>query len=209
VDTDQFHPARDRARWRSRLGIRDGTALILHVGRLAPEKNLDVLVAAWSLARATLGAQARFVIAGEGPLEAGLGERLPWAARLGFLERDDLADLYAAADVCVLPSATETCGLVALEAMATGLAVIAADAGGFRESIRHGQTGLLAPAADARAFAAHVVTLVLEHDRRRTVGIAARDFALTRTETAEDDILLSQYRLLIGSPAAGARACAA
>jgi glycosyltransferase involved in cell wall biosynthesis len=179
------------------------------VGRLAPEKNLDVLIDAWSLAHATLGAQARFVIAGEGPLEARLEACLPWVTRLGFLDRDDLADLYAAADVCVLPSATETCGLVALEAMATGLAVIAADAGGFRESIRHGQTGLLAPAADARACAAHLVTLVLEHDRRRVLGAAARDFARTRTETAEDDVLLAQYRLLIGSPVAGAHACAA
>src|SRR5439155_21760323 len=52
-----------------------------------------------------------------------------------FLDRDKLADVYASADICVLPSRTETCGLVALEAMASGLAVVAADAGGFRESI--------------------------------------------------------------------------
>ena len=156
VDTEWFHPERDRSLWRRRLGVRDGTALVLHVGRLAAEKNLEVLADAWSLAHATLGAQARFVIAGEGPLEARLESRLPWATRMGFLDREDLADLYAAADVCVLPSATETCGLVALEAMATGLPVIAADAGGFRESIRHGHNGILVPATDARAFAGHV-----------------------------------------------------
>jgi glycosyltransferase involved in cell wall biosynthesis len=209
VDTEQFHPERDRVRWRRRLRIRDGTVLVLHVGRLAPEKNLDVLIDAWSLAHATLGAQARFVIAGEGPLEARLEACLPWVTRLGFLDRDDLADLYAAADVCVLPSATETCGLVALEAMATGLAVIAADAGGFRESIHHDRTGLLAPATDARAFAAGLVTLALDRDRRLVLGAAARDFALTRAQTVEDDVLLAQYGLLIAPPAGGAHACAA
>jgi glycosyltransferase involved in cell wall biosynthesis len=209
VDTEQFSPERDRFRWRRRLGIRDGTALVLHVGRLAPEKNLDVLADAWSLAHAALGNQARFVVAGEGPLEGRLETRMPWASRIGFLDRDDLADLYAAADLCVLPSATETCGLVALEAMATGLPVIAADAGGFRESIRSDRTGVLVPATDARAFAATVVTLVLERDRRRALGAAAREFALTRPQTAEDDILLAHYRLLIKPSTVAERACAA
>jgi phosphatidylinositol alpha 1,6-mannosyltransferase len=209
VDTERFTPDRDRARWRRRLGVRDGTALVLHVGRLAPEKNLDVLADAWTLARETLGAQARFVIAGEGPLELRLESRMPWATRIGFLDRDDLADLYAAADLCVLPSATETCGLVALEAMATGLPVIAADAGGFRESIVNERTGFLVSPDDARAFAATVVRLVLERERRRALGAAAREFALSRTEPAEDDILLAQYRLFARPAAGGERACAA
>jgi glycosyltransferase involved in cell wall biosynthesis len=209
VDTDQFSPERDRCRWRRRLDIRDGTALVLHVGRLAAEKNLDVLAEAWSVAHEALGSRARFVIAGEGPQESRLEARMPWAARIGFLDRDDLADLYAAADLCVLPSATETCGLVALEAMATGLPVIAADAGGFRESIRNGRTGVLVPATDARAFAGAVATLVLDRDRRRALGAAAREFALSRTQTAEDDILLAQYRLLTRPPAIEERACAA
>ena len=128
---------------------------------------------------------------------------------MGFLDREDLADLYAAADVCVLPSATETCGLVALEAMATGLPVIAADAGGFRESIRDGHNGILVPATDARAFAGHVVTLVLERDRRRALGAAARQFALSCGQTAEDDVLVAQYRLLARPSATPERACAA
>jgi phosphatidylinositol alpha 1,6-mannosyltransferase len=209
VDTERFTPDRDRARRRRRLGVRDGTALVLHVGRLAPEKNLDVLADAWTLARETLGAQARFVIAGEGPLELRLESRMPWATRIGFLDRDDLADLYAAADLCVLPSATETCGLVALEAMATGLPVIAADAGGFRESIVNERTGFLVSPDDARAFAATVVRLVLERERRRALGAAAREFALSRTEPAEDDILLAQYRLFARPAAGGERACAA
>jgi glycosyltransferase involved in cell wall biosynthesis len=209
VDTDHFSPERDRGTWRRRLGVRPGAALVLHVGRLAPEKNLDVLCDAWTIARASLGSRAMFVVAGDGPVRERLDERIPWAGRIGFIDREDLADLYTASDVCVLPSATETCGLVALEAMASGVPVVAADAGGFRESIRHGSTGLLAPPTDAAAFAAHIVRLVMERERRLQLGAEARHFALTRSERGEDLTLLAQYRVVAGHPAALETGCAA
>jgi phosphatidylinositol alpha 1,6-mannosyltransferase len=150
-----------------------------------------------------------FVVAGDGPVRERLDERIPWAGRIGFIDREDLADLYTASDVCVLPSATETCGLVALEAMASGVPVVAADAGGFRESIRHGSTGLLAPPTDAAAFAAHIVRLVMERERRLQLGAEARRFALTRSERGEDLTLLAQYRVVAGHPAALETGCAA
>ena len=101
----------------------------------------------------------------------------------------------------MFPSHTETCGLVALEAMASGVAVVAADAGGFRESVVHGRTGLLVPPDDARGFAAAIVRLALDGDRRRTLGIAARRFAVTRDCAAEDADLLAQYAAVAGTPA--------
>jgi glycosyltransferase involved in cell wall biosynthesis len=194
VDVRHFRPDRDGTPWRWRLGVAPDAALVLHVGRLAPEKNLETLCRAWSLARAALGRRATFVVAGDGPVGPALEARMPWVRRVGFVARDSLADLYAAADVCVLPSATETCGLVALEAMASGVPVIAADAGGLRESVRSGANGLLAPPTDARAFAAHIVELVMEQDRRRTLAGGARQFALTRDAALEDQVLLDQYR---------------
>jgi glycosyltransferase involved in cell wall biosynthesis len=209
VDTDHFHPDRDGATWRRRLGLESGTALVIHVGRLAPEKNLGLLCDAWAIARTPLSGRAAFIVAGEGPMEPQLDARMPWAGRLGFLDREDLADLYAAADLCVLPSATETCGLVALEAMASGVPVIAADAGGFRESIRHGVNGLLAAPDDPKAFAAHIVHLVMERARRRQLAAEARRFALSRSEILEDEVLVSQYRLLAGVPARWETVCAA
>jgi glycosyltransferase involved in cell wall biosynthesis len=183
--------------------------VVLHVGRLAPEKNIAVLAEAWQLARAALGARARFVVAGEGPMDRIIQARIPWARRLGFLERESLADLYAAADLCVLPSASETCGLVALEAMASGLPVIAADAGGLRESVRNGVNGLLAAPTDARAFAAHIVHLVMERDRRRALGFAARQAAVGRDVGPENADLLQQYRTLAEARPEGGHACAA
>jgi glycosyltransferase involved in cell wall biosynthesis len=209
VDVDHFHPERDGTRWRRRLGVRDGAMLVLHVGRLAPEKNTDTLCDAWTIARQALGSRATFLVAGEGPMGQALESRMPWAGRVGFLDRESLADLYGAADLCVLPSATETCGLVALEALATGVPVVAADAGGFRESIAHGVTGLLAPPDDPRAFAAHIVHLVMEHDRRRHLATAARRFALTRSETTENETLIAQYRMLLGWPDTAEAGCAA
>src|SRR4051812_8554898 len=122
VDTRHFHPGRRSAGWRRWLGGGDDTAIVLHVGRLAPEKNIDVLAQSWRVARERVGQRATFVLAGEGPETRRLLTLLPWVRQLGFLERGKLADVYASADICVLPSRTETCGLVALEAMASGLA---------------------------------------------------------------------------------------
>src|SRR5207342_567902 len=97
---------------------------------------------------------------------------------LGFLERDRLAEVYASADICVLPSRTETCGLVALEAMASGLAVVAADAGGFRESIAHNRTGRLVAPDDVTGFAVEILSLVISPQRRAEVAAAARAAAV-------------------------------
>jgi phosphatidylinositol alpha 1,6-mannosyltransferase len=198
VDAVRFHPGRDRARWRRALEVSDEAALVLHVGRLAPEKNLDTLERAWTAARGALGARAVFAVAGDGPLSRRLESRMPWARRVGFLERDDLADLYAAADLCVLPSETETCGLVALEAMASGVPVVAANAGGLQESVHHGVNGLIGEPEDAAGFTAHIIRLVMERDYRAMLAGNARRFAVMRDARAECDELVRQYGALAG-----------
>ena len=197
VDTRHFRPDRRHAGWRRWMAGADDTVIVLHVGRLAPEKNLRVLVDAWNRAHRCLGPRATFVIAGEGPEAHYVATRAPFARQLGFLDRDTLADLYASADLCVLPSRTETCGLVALEAMASGLPVIAADAGGLAESVRHEENGLLVRADDARGFSHAIVTLALDAARRRTLGIGARQTAESRDLRTEDEELLRQYDALV------------
>ena len=209
VDTKHFHPVRRSPGWRRWLAGGDDSAIVLHVGRLAAEKNIDVLAEAWSAARERVGQRATFVLAGEGPEARGLLGRLPWVRQLGFLERDRLAEVYASSDICVLPSKTETCGLVALEAMASGLAVIAADAGGFRESIAHGLTGMLVAPDDATGFAAGILSLVINPYRRRELAAGARTAALARDVAPENVTLLQQYAGAAGLPSAGATPCAA
>lgn len=209
VDTAHFTPVRRSVGWRRWLAGGDDTAIVLHVGRLAPEKNVNVLADAWTAARERVGQRATFVLAGEGPEARRLVARMPWVRQLGFLDRARLADVYASADICVLPSRTETCGLVALEAMASGLAVVAADAGGFRESIAHGANGMLVAPDDATGFAAEILSLVIAPQRRADLGTAARAAALARDVAPENLELLQQYATAAGLSVREATSCAA
>lgn len=197
VDPHFFHPGRRDNSWRRWLAGGDDTLIVLHVGRLAHEKNLGVLIEAWRQAHGVLGQRATFVVAGEGPEARRIESRLPFVRLLGFLPREDLATLYASADVSVFPSHTETCGLVALEAMASGSTVIAADAGGFRESIQAGTTGLLVPAHDPRGFTGAIVALADDPVARFALAAAARDYAVSRDVARENAELLDRYTALI------------
>ena len=117
---------------------------------------------------------------------------------MGFLQPDDLADLYANADMCVLPSTTETCGLVALEAMASGVPVVAANAGGFRESVRDRENGLLVDPHNPQDFAAAIVELATEAGLRHALGASARATAKGRDVRGENAVLLRQYLTVAG-----------
>jgi len=209
VDPHFFHPGRRDHSWRRWLAGGDDTVIVLHVGRLAHEKNLGVLIEAWRQARAALGQRATFVVAGEGPEAQRIESRLPFVRLLGFLPREDLATLYASADVCVFPSHTETCGLVALEAMAAGTAVIAADAGGFRESLYGGTTGLLVPAHEARSYRDAIIALVNDPAARFALAAAARDAALRRDVARENTELLDRYAALAPEAHRRTSTCAA
>ena len=196
VDPHFFHPARRDNSWRRWLAGGDNTLIVLHVGRLAHEKNLGVLIEAWRQAYRVLGQRATFVVAGEGPEARRIESRLPFVRLLGFLPREDLATLYASADVSVFPSHTDTCGLVALEAMASGSTVIAADAGGFRESIQSGRTGLLVPAHEPHRYSDAIVALADDAATRFALAAAARDYALSRDVARENAELLDRYAAL-------------
>jgi glycosyltransferase involved in cell wall biosynthesis len=153
IDVALFGAGRRRDDVRERIGVRTGDRLLLCVGRLAKEKNLQLLFEA--LARAN-DPSLKLVIAGGGPLRAEL-EHLARALGvfeqsrfLGFVSRQDLPDLYASADAFVMASTTETQGIVQAEALAAGAAVIAADAPQNRDVL--GSAGLLVPSTP-QAFA--------------------------------------------------------
>jgi glycosyltransferase involved in cell wall biosynthesis len=193
VDTDRFHPARRSAVWRASVGARPGERLILYAGRLAAEKRLDLLAVLASLPA------TRLVIVGDGPARAGLERELAGAPATftGFLQGDDLATAYASADLFVFPSATETFGQVIQEAMASGLPVVAARAGGALDLIREGETGLFfAPGspADLRAAARELLDAP---ERRAAMGRAARAAAERRTWSHVLDALLEHYTRVI------------
>jgi glycosyltransferase involved in cell wall biosynthesis len=208
VDTALFSPARRSAARREAMGAAE-RPVVLHVSRLAVEKDIDTLVAAFRAARDALGEAAVFVIAGDGPKAAEVRAALPFALHRGFLPRAEVADLYADSDLFVFPSPTETCGLVVLEAMASGLPVVASDTGGVLENMRDGLNGLCVRAGHARHFARAVLDLLAEPARRDAMGQAARAFAVARDWERELDALEPMYRQAvamherrIGSPLA-------
>jgi phosphatidylinositol alpha 1,6-mannosyltransferase len=195
-----FSPGRRDERRRYALGAA-GKLLILYVGRLAVEKGMDTLVPAFQAVHAARGGGLVFCIAGDGPEAERVRSELPFARHFGFLERQTLADLYADSDLFVFPSPTETCGLVALEAMASGLPVIGVDAGGMRDNVREGITGRLAPPGDADELGGAILAVLADESTRYAMGQAARAFAVGRDWDRELDLLVRQYQGVLGRPA--------
>ena len=181
VDCCVFHPGL-RAATGSRVRA-------LYVGRVAPEKNLDLLARLFA-ARTDVD----LTIVGDGPSSAALRSALPNATFTGRLGGETLARAYADADLFVFPSRTDTLGNVVLEAMASGLPVVVTDSMGPKELVSHGVTGFVAPTDDA--FASAVDTLAADADRRRRMGRAARAFAETRSWGAVFEQLRDHYRRL-------------
>ena len=159
VDHSRFAPTFRSAALRLQAGA--GSApLLLYVGRLAREKNLDYLVTVvHELERRRTA--FRLVIVGDGPMRQRLAASLPRAYFTGHLLQDQLAAWYASADLFLFPSANETFGNVVLEAFASGLPVVAVARGGVQELVRPGRNGFLAP-PDAPAVFAEITRALLE-----------------------------------------------
>jgi glycosyltransferase involved in cell wall biosynthesis len=193
VDCSLFDPARRDDGLRSRL-LDGGDLLLLSVGRLSHEKRLSVLLDAFArLSRVRPG--VRLAIVGEGPARAELQRTAPRGTIfVGEAHGEELARLYACADVFCFPSTTDTFGQVLLEAGASGLPVIAAAAGGGLELVGHGRTGLLVPPDDAGALAAAVLELEEHRERRVAFGAAGRAAALERTWDTAIAQLAGVYR---------------
>lgn len=174
VDTQAFHPARRSEALRAAWGVAPGQPVLLYVGRLAPEKNLALLLRAFDAMRAERRG-LRLVLVGDGPMRADLQRRLPDAVFAGQRLGDELAAHYASGDLFVFPSLTETYGNVTPEAMASGLPVLAFDTAAASQLIRHGDNGLLAAPDDADGFVRLARRLVDDLPAARALGLRARD----------------------------------
>ena len=182
IDSARFQlPAHARAQVRQRLGVADVTPLIGIVGRIVPAKGVADAAAALPLVRDTVPA-ARLLIAGDGPPPY-LAQLQSLAQRLGidtaiiwWTGHDlDIPTILSALDVVVLPSYRETFPLVAAEAMAAGLPVVATAVGGLPECVTHGETGFLVPARAPTALAHATITLLTDSGLRQRFGNAGRE----------------------------------
>ena len=173
VDVGRFDPARRSAALRAEWGVRDDEPVALYVGRLAAEKNLELLVRAFRTAQASAPA-ARLVIVGDGPMRAALQAAVPEAHFAGQRLGTDLAAHYASADLFLFPSLTETFGNVVAEAMASGLAVVSYDYAAGAELIESGLDGILVACDNEVQFQRSAAALAASAPMRRTMGQRAR-----------------------------------
>jgi glycosyltransferase involved in cell wall biosynthesis len=200
VDIASFSPDRRSQPLRASLGV-DQSVVFLHVGRLAAEKGVDVIIRAFALARKLLPARAaKLVVAGTGPEEASLREAAgPDVTFLGVLDRArSLPRLYASADAFLFSSLTETLGLVVLEAMASGLPVVATPAGGVADHLRDNENGIAIGPRDVDGMAKAIVMLTLNADHRRRLAAAALATAHELDWERELDRLDESYREILG-----------
>lgn len=197
VDTERFDPVRRSAAFRARLGSDDETPVIAFVGRLVREKRLDTL---GQVSERISHLDHRLLVVGDGPDRAILEQAAPHAFFTGFLTGEDLATAYASADIFLFPSDTETFGAVTLEAMASGLPTVCADATGSRCLVIQGVTGFLAPPGDAAVFASHVEALIREPTLRTRMGVAARARSLGFSWEADMASLLARYEAMAARP---------
>jgi phosphatidylinositol alpha 1,6-mannosyltransferase len=204
VDIARFRPSRRSPQWRARLAPK-GELLVGYVGRLAPEKQVERLSALNGLPG------IRLVVVGDGPSEGKLRELLPGAAFLGFRGGDELAEIYASLDVFVHTGPSETFCQAVQEALASGVPVVAPDAGGPRDLVAPGKTGYLVPPGhdpsdpeSAAALRAAVLRLWDDEVRARC-GLAARRSVLRRDWATVCDELLVHYNQVQGAGPLGGR----
>lgn len=191
-----------RAKARHHLGLALVVPLVVFIGDLIPRKGVDLLLEAI----AALGpptAPCQVIVGGQGSERPRLHEavhHLGLAERVHFIgpvAPDDVMTWFAAADVCVIPSRSEPFGLVALEAMAAGTAVLAADVGGLAETIQDGQNGLLFAAGDALSLAARLRELLIDPALREQLAQRGRQTAADHDMRHQADRVAAVYQALL------------
>lgn len=171
VDADQFRPERRDPALRREWGLDESSLAVIYLGRIAPEKNLDLAVRAfYELQRNR--PDARFVWVGDGPAREKLAQEHPDFIFCGVQRGTEVARHFASADLFLFPSHSETFGNTTLEAMASGIAAVAFDYGAAREHLRHGIDGMTVD--NDADFIAAATTLGTDDALRRAMGERAR-----------------------------------
>ena len=170
LDTQLFCVERRAADFWKKRGVAAGATVLLYVGRVSKEKNLEVIVAAWERLRRP-GLALAFV--GDGPHLAELRQKVPDAIFTGYLGGEELAGAFASADVFVFPSTTDTFGNVVIEALACGLPCVVSDVGGPKDLIEPGVTGFVTRGLDVEDFTRAVCRLADDSALRSKMRDAA------------------------------------
>lgn len=172
IDTTLFNSTRRSDALRAIWGVRTGQPVALYVGRIAPEKNLSLLIEAYHQMK-VVNPDVQLVVVGSGPEQESLHQACPDAIFSGVQRGEALASHYASADIFVFPSLSETFGNVTLEALASGLACVAFDHAAASELIEHGLNGLVAPCHRPDRFIEEASLLVSDPALRQSLRVRA------------------------------------
>ncbi|KHF39705.1 glycosyltransferase family 4 protein [Halalkalibacter okhensis] len=197
IDHTYYTPIKKTDEIRQKYQISQ-SKILLYVGRIAPEKEVDIAIRTFHSLPRHIKDDTHLLIVGDGPqLKLWSGHQNEQMTFTGFLEGEQLANVYASSDLFLFPSSTETFGNVVLEAMASGLPVIGANAGGVQHLIDHGKTGYLCKTRDVKDFTKHTAMLLDDHSRRNQFAKAARQFALTKSwDEIFAQLLISYYEVI-------------
>lgn len=199
VDTELFSPEKRDMEWRRSLDIDDSQPVVSFVSRLVWEKDLQTVVDSLRKVQ-TSNPDVKPLIVGDGPARKELEQLIPNGHFTGFLTGQELARAYASSDIFFFPSDTETFGNVTLEAMASGVSAVVADATGSKSLVENGVNGLLATPKKTKEFADHILTLASAPDLRQQMSEAARQKALAYSWDVINGGLLEQYYEALGQP---------
>jgi glycosyltransferase involved in cell wall biosynthesis len=192
VDTRLFTPQRRDLTLRTHWGVHEDAPVMLCVGRIAAEKNLGVALQAFRTLLARVPA-ARLIMVGDGPRREALAAAYPDVLFVGTKRGEELAAHYASADLFLFPSLSETFGNVVLEAMASGLPVVAFDHAAAREHVTDGVCGRIVPAGDHSAFITSTYQLGTHREALRVMG----GNALVAAGSCTTDAMVGEFQSLI------------
>jgi phosphatidylinositol alpha 1,6-mannosyltransferase len=197
IESRRFNPGWRSSAWRQRLGADDDTIVVAYVGRLAIEKGLDVALAAMHRLAGATNPRIVFALAGDGPYAEYCRANAPAGTHfVGRIEGDALSAFFASADLFIFPSTTDTFGNVLLEAMASGLPVIAADVGPTRELLANGG-GITVTPGDPAALVDAIQWLATDPARRRSLATEGVASAGSASWDEIFDELIADYRRVI------------
>ncbi|MDR1419670.1 MAG: glycosyltransferase family 1 protein [Treponema sp.] len=197
IDAEKFNPRFRSQSLRRQLGL-SGKFVFLYVGRLSPEKGLDMPLCAAEKIESRFPGKTAFVFTGGGPCGDLIRQKhFPNVILTGFKTGRELSRLYASADCFAFPSGTETFGNAPLEAMASGLPVAGVASGGVTEFLFHGKNALLCADGDTNAFTDNLITIMTDETLRLKLAGNGRKMARSRTWSTIFDDLLSVYSGLI------------
>jgi glycosyltransferase involved in cell wall biosynthesis len=194
IDTQLFHPERRSMPLRDSWRATPQSIVLLSVGRLAAEKNLDLTIRTFQTLKAA-GRPVQMIFAGDGPMRAVVQAKCPDAIFTGMCTHDELASLYASADLLLFPSLTETFGNVTLEALASGTPVLAFDCAAASDFIHDSKNGWLVSGEDTTAYIDRALAITSDPNTLTAV----RDYARLSVEHLGWDAIATQVESIFQS----------